>query len=79
MNKEKAFWETLFNSESESSHWEITNNSDEETVRILYVPNDNYSMEDISIKVNYTTFKDLVDFVAKLSQPAEVKTLLTKK
>ena len=41
MNKEKAFWETLLNSESELSHWEITNDADEETIRILNVPNDN--------------------------------------
>jgi hypothetical protein len=51
------------------SLWEITNDSDEETVRLLYVPNDNYSKEDIAINVDYSRFKDLVDFITRLAQP----------
>lgn len=65
----RAFWEVLFNSESKLSHWEITKDIDNKTVRLLYVPNDNYSKDDIEIKVSFEVFKDLLEFMVVLSQP----------
>ena len=54
----RAFWEVLFNSESKLSHWEIIKDIDNKTVRLFYVPNDNYSKDDIEIKENIQEFKD---------------------
>jgi hypothetical protein len=60
----------IFNSESPESHWEIFNHNiqlvDEtptEEVTLLYVPEDDYSANDVKIKMPHEHFIELVRYL----------------
>ena len=62
----RAFWKTLWVSESDNSKWEILHNSETKTVELHYVPNDDYSSDDVKIKMQYDDFEDLVKFMIRI-------------
>lgn len=62
----RAKWKKLFNSESEKSYWEIINDNDNKKITLLFVPNDDYSEEDIRIKISHEEFEDLVKFLIRI-------------
>lgn len=62
----RAKWKKLFNSESENSHWEIINDNDSKKITLLYIPNDDYSEEDIRIEISHEEFEDLVKFLIRI-------------
>jgi len=59
----RAFWKKLWVSESDNSKWEILHDSEAKTVELHYVPNDDYSIDDVKIKMQYDDFEDLVKFM----------------
>lgn len=59
-------WKKMFNSESDMAHWEIIHDSDNKNVMLMYVPNDDYSEDDIKIIVPYEEFEDLVKFMINI-------------
>lgn len=59
----RARWKKLWNSESDNANWEIVHDSKEKTVTLHYVPNDDYSKEDVKIQMSYEHFEDLVKFM----------------
>lgn len=66
--KRKPFWKILWNSESEDAKWEIFHDLKKETVTLLYVPEEDYTKNDIKITVNYDEFNDLLKFTKKLNR-----------
>lgn len=62
----RAYWKKLWNSESDNANWEIRHDSDKKTVTLHYVPEENYSKNDIEIKVPYEQFEDLVKFIIRI-------------
>ena len=61
-----AFWKKLWISESDNSKWEILHDSENKTVELHYVPNDDYSSSDVKIKMQYEHFDDLVKFLIRI-------------
>lgn len=59
-------WKNILSSESESSKWEIVNHKLSSTICLHYVPNDDYSSDDIKINMSYDDFIDLCEFIKKL-------------
>lgn len=64
--KREPFWKELWLSESEKAFWEINHNNLEKKVNLLYVPNEQYSQEDVNIPLTYEEFEDLIGFINKL-------------
>ena len=62
----RAFWKSLYLSESDNANWEIRNDTKTKEVTLLYVPEDEYGKEDIEIKVPYEQFEDLVKFMIRI-------------
>ena len=62
------FWKTLWNAESEKAYWEINHDSEKEEVVLHYVPNEDYSKEDIRITLTYEKFEDLIEFIKMLDE-----------
>jgi len=62
----RAFWKKLWVSESDNSKWEILHDSENKTVELHYVPNDDYSNKDVKIKMQYDDFEDLVKFIIRI-------------
>jgi hypothetical protein len=62
----RAFWKKLWVSESDNSKWEILHDSENKTVELHYVPNDDYSNKDVKIKMQYDDFEDLVKFMIRI-------------
>lgn len=63
--KKEPKWKNIYISESEKSYWEFLNNNDG-TIKILYVPNTNYSKDDVEINMITEQFEDLLKFIKKL-------------
>ncbi|MEX0598961.1 MAG: hypothetical protein WD512_20925 [Candidatus Paceibacterota bacterium] len=61
-------WRDIWVSESDDSHWEILNDNKNNTVELHYIPNDDYSDEDVKIKIPHTHFEDLVKLIDKLNK-----------
>jgi hypothetical protein len=53
-------------SESDNANWEIVHNVETKEITLIYVPLDDYSKNDIKIKVPYDQFEDLVKFIIKI-------------
>lgn len=66
MEKIKSKWKSLWVAESEAGFWEIVNNSDDNTVKITYVPEDDNTEKDVIIEVPYDRFEDLVNFIVSI-------------
>jgi hypothetical protein len=62
----RAYWKKLWLSESDNGNWEIRNDSKTKEIILLYVPEDNYSKNDVEIKVPYEQFEDLVKFITRI-------------
>ncbi len=68
----RAYWKKLWVSESDHSNWEIVNDSnweivnDSKKVTLLYIPEDDYSKNDIHITVPYHHFEDLIKFMIRI-------------
>ena len=62
----RAFWKKLWISESDNSKWEILHDSETKTVELYYVPHDDYSSDDVKIKMQYDDFEDLVKFMIRI-------------
>jgi hypothetical protein len=62
-------WKEICNSESQEAFWEITHDSKAQTVRLIFVPDDDRSANDIDIKLNYEQFEDLCKFINRISKP----------
>ena len=62
----RAYWKKLWLSESDNANWEIRNDSNTKEITLMYVPEDNYSKNDIEIKVPYEQFEDLVKFIIRI-------------
>lgn len=62
----RAFWKKLWVSESDNSKWEILHDNKTKTVELHYVPNDDYSDDDIKIRMQYDDFEDLVKFMIRI-------------
>jgi hypothetical protein len=58
-------WKKLWNSESEEAYWEIWHDSKKKTVKLHYVPKDDYSDDDVKINLNYKEFEDLINFMKR--------------
>lgn len=67
--RKQQSWEKLLNAESENAFWEIIHDSKAKTVRLLFVPDDDYSRNDIDIEMNYEQFDDLCNFINRISKP----------
>lgn len=67
--RKQQSWEKIFNSESEKAFWEIVHDSKEKTVRLLFVPNEEYSRADSELELSYEQFDDLCVFIRKISKP----------
>lgn len=61
------FWRSLWVSESPQSFWEMVHDSSEKTVVLHYIPNSDYSDDDVKIELNYDEFQDLLDFARRLN------------
>lgn len=59
-------WKKLWNSESDKAHWEILHDAENKTVRLHYIPNDDYSKDDTKIRMEYDQFEDLVKFINRI-------------
>ena len=62
----RAYWKKLWLSESDNANWEIRHDSKTKEITLMYVPEDNYSKNDIEIKVPYDQFEDLVKFIIRI-------------
>lgn len=62
----RAYWKKLWLSESDNANWEIRHDSNTKEITLMYVPEDNYSKNDIEIKVPYEQFEDLVKFIIRI-------------
>lgn len=63
----RGFWKKLWNSESDYGNWEIWHDNENEKVTLHYVPEDNYSDEDIKIEMSYKEFEDLVKLMIRVA------------
>lgn len=68
LNKCQPYWYAIFNIESENSHWEIWNDDILKTMTIHYVPEDNFTVNDIKITVPYEQFEELVKLIKKIDK-----------
>lgn len=66
--KRKPEWITLWNAESPNSNWEVWHHSRYKQITLQYIPEDDYSKNDIKIKMSYEHFEDLIDFLKKLDR-----------
>jgi hypothetical protein len=66
--RKQQSWEEIFNSESEKAFWEIVHDRKAKTVRLLFVPDDDYGRNDIDIELNYEQFDDLCSFINRISK-----------
>ena len=62
----RAYWKKLWLSESDDANWEISHDSKTKEITLLYVPEDDYSKNDVEIKVPYEHFEDLVKFIIRI-------------
>lgn len=68
MPKGEPEWMGIWNSESDSSYWEIWNDTAEKTIILHYVPDEDYSEKDTKIAMTYDEFADLITFLKRLSK-----------
>jgi hypothetical protein len=61
-------WKELWTSESDNGNWEILNHIDKKEITLHYVPEEDYSENDIKIKMSYEKFNDLSDFIIDLNE-----------
>lgn len=66
--KRKPYWNTLWNAESDNSNWEIWHHEKKKEITLQYIPEGDYSKNDIKIKMSYEHFDDLVDFLKRLDE-----------
>lgn len=64
--QKEPIWTIVINDESQESKWEIVHTTESKNVRLHFVPNDNYSDEDVNINLTYVEFQDLIKFMKKL-------------
>ena len=69
-------WKKLWLSESDNANWEIRHDSKTKEIALMYVPEDDYSKNDIEIKVPYEHFEDLVKFIIKIQRTEKEKEIL---
>jgi hypothetical protein len=63
----RSYWKKLCSSESKNANWEIFHDTEDKTVTLHYVPEDDYSDKDVKIKVPYDQFEDLVKFLIRIA------------
>lgn len=60
-------WKKLWNAESDLAHWEIWHDTETKSIILHWVPEEDYTKNDIKINLNYDQFKDLIHFLIKIS------------
>lgn len=71
MEKDKPLWKNLALSESYKGFWELFHNTEDKIIKLSYVPEVAYSDKDIHITLNYDEFKDLIQWLNRISKTAE--------
>lgn len=66
--KRKPEWNLLWMEKSPNSNWEIWHHSRDNKITLQYVPEGDYSKNNIKIKLTYEHFEDLIDFLKKLDR-----------
>ena len=62
----EPIWKVVNNAESKNSTWEIFRAENKNGIRLHYVPEENYSENDININLTYEEFEDLIKFAKSL-------------
>ena len=63
----RNYWKKLYNSESKNAYWEIWHDSDEKSIILHHVPEEDYTNKDTKIKLSYNQFDDLIKFIIRIS------------
>ena len=64
--QKEPIWKIILNDESKKSLWEIVHLENEKSVRLHYVPEENYSEKDVNINLTYEEFEDLIRFMKSM-------------
>lgn len=67
--RKQESWEEIFNSESEKAFWEIVHDRKAQTVRLIFVPDEEYNKKMVETTVSYEQFDDLCNFINRISKP----------
>lgn len=71
MSKQKlSNWKDIFSAESQEAFWEIIHDSKAQSVRLVFVPDEDYNKKTmVDIKLNYGQFEDLCRLINRISKP----------